>query len=641
LLWLPLLAAVLLVFLPSLGSQLVFDDAYLASGRLFSDYATLTEFRPRMVSYGSFVWIHDTLGEEWWKQRLVNILLHLGVVGALWALYRELIARLESAPGSGAAAGEVDRFALLVAIGFFALNPVAVYGVAYLIQRSIVMATLFVVLGLWTFVRGVVRREPWLFAASAAFYVLAVASKEHAVLAPLVALPLYVIAARPTPRRLVLNLGAVILLIAAAAFVLWLAYGEIIGRPFDEYSHVYLAQLAALDPQSVDRAYGLSVLNQMWLFFHYGLRWFLPVAEWMSINLRPAFPLTWLSWPHTLGVVGYVAVVAGGAALLRYRDMRALLGASLLVPALLYASEFATVWVQDPFVLYRSYLWAIGVPGVIYVLVRGTPPGYLAVGALVVGALLSWQALDRVFSLATPERTWSDAIAKLPGDPRSVGRWFPYLNRGAARVDERQYNLAMQDFDTSSRLGDMGAGQLNRGSLYAANGQHQEALAAFAVAEREGFRMYNLPFQRALSLLALGRVPEAYVQLAQARGLSPPSPTRELLLLHMGRTAIQVGRPDDAVTTLQQLLTYEPRNAEARVLLALAFVARKEYVRTLQTLDALPRPSWTFRAHYASALAHYGIGNREPALAEIDTAIRIGPDTPHLREWRGRIEAMK
>ena len=644
LLWLPLLAAgLLLVYLPGLGNQLVFDDEYLASGKLFSDYAALGEFRERLVSYSTFVWIRDALGEGWWKQRVFNLVLHAGVVAALWGLYRELLQRLAPAPGAQEApAAPYDAAALAVAVGFFALNPAGVYAVAYLIQRSILMATLFVTLGLWAFASGVARGRPGLLALSVACYALAVASKEHAVLAPLAAVPLFVIVARPSAPRLAAVLAGVVALVAAAAFALWSRYGAIIGTPFDEFSHVYLAQLAALDPDAPKNAFGLSVMNQAWLFFQYGLRWFLPAAEWMSINLRPPFPVTWLSWPHALGAAGYVAVLAAGSTLvLRYRDWRALLGASLLMPALLFATEFATVWVQDPFVLYRSYIWAIGVPGIVYIALQGLSARALLVVALLAGTLLAWQAADRVFSLATAERAWTDAIRKLPADPRSVGRWFAYLNRGAARVDARQYNLAMQDFETSSKLGDMGAGQLNRGSLYAANGEHANALASFDAAKREGYNLYNLPFQRALSLLALGRVQEAYVQLAEARRSNPPSPTRELLLLHMGRTAIQVGRPDDAVTALQQLLVYEPDNAEARVLLALAFVARKDYVRTLQTLDALPRSRWTGRAHYASALAHYAIGNRGAALAEIDATIRIGPDSPHLREWRARIEAMK
>ena len=53
LLWLPLvLAALLIIYLPGFGNRLVFDDEYLATGRLFMDYATLAEVRTRMLAYG-------------------------------------------------------------------------------------------------------------------------------------------------------------------------------------------------------------------------------------------------------------------------------------------------------------------------------------------------------------------------------------------------------------------------------------------------------------------------------------------------------------------------------------------------------------------------------------------------------------
>ena len=636
LLWLPLvLLAVALIYLPGLANPPLFDDSLLTDGVVFREYANLIAVKERMLSYGSFVWLQALAGEGWWKQRIVNIGLHVAVALALWAFWRELLRHAEIAweePQSSASLG--------FAIGFFALNPVAVYAVAYLVQRSIVMATLFTLLALWLFALGLARARPWLHAAALACYVLAVLSKEYAVLAPLAAIPVYVLVARPTPRRLAALAAIGLALASLAAFVLYKRYGEIIGKPFDEYSQVYLQQLAALQPGADRNAYPLSIVNQAYLFFHYGLRWLVPAAEWMSINLRPAFPLTLSSFPHVLGAIGYLAVIAGGFyTLLRYRDWRAIVAIATLIPALLFATEFVTVWVQDPFVLYRSYLWAIGVPGFVFVAVHGAPLRALLVVGLIVGTLLAWQALDRVFSLASVDRAWTDAIAKLPNDPRSVGRWVPYLNRGAARVDKRQYNLAMQDFDVSSRLGDMGAGLFNRGSLYAANGEHANAMLSFEAAEREGYRLYNLPVQRGLSLIALGRPQEAHAQLVQARAMDPPSPTREILLINLGRTGLQLGKHAEATAHLRELLALEPGNADARFYLAMALVAGKDFNGALAELDKLPRDKPSGRAHYARALALFGLERKEAALAEIDAAIKIGPETAHLREWRARIQA--
>jgi tetratricopeptide (TPR) repeat protein len=638
LLWLPLvLLAVALIYLPGLSNPPLFDDILLTDGMVFREYASLLPVKERLLSYGSFVWVQAIAGEGWWKQRIVNIGLHVAVAIALWAFWRELLRHVEPV-------GEKLHHspALGFAIGFFALNPVAVYAVAYLVQRSIVMATLFTVLALWLFALALGRSKPWLHAGALACYVLAVLSKEYAVLAPLAAVPVFILVARPSPKRLAALAAVGCTLTALAAFVLFERYGEIIGKPFDEYSNVYLAQLAGLQPGADRNAYTLSIVNQAYLFFHYGIRWLLPASEWMSINLRPVFPLTPFGFPHVLGLVAYAATIVGGFVLLmRHRDWRAVVAMGLLLPALLFATEFVTVWVQDPFVLYRSYLWAIGVPGLIFVVVHGTPLRPLLVVGLLVGSLLAWQAVDRVFSLSSVDRAWSDAIAKLPNDPRSVGRWVPWLNRGAARVDNRQYNLAMQDFEVSSRLGDMGAGLFNRGSLYASNGEHANALLTFAAAEQQGYRLYNLHVQRGLSLIALGRPQEGYAELGKARAMDPPSPTREIVLMNLGRTALQLGRHAEATALLRELLALQPDNADARFYLAMSLIPARDFGGALAELGKLPKDKPSGRIHYARALAHFGLQRKAEALAEIDAAIRLGPDTPHLREWQARIQAMK
>jgi tetratricopeptide (TPR) repeat protein len=635
--WVALIAAgLLVVYLPGLGNGLVFDDSYLTDG-LFTEYEPLWPLHVRELSYGSFVWLHALLGDGWWKQRLANLLIHAAVVVTLWGLYREIlhcIALPNDERGDHAAA-------LGFAIAFFALNPVAVYAVAYLIQRSILLATLFVASGLWLFAKAIASRRPALHAAALACYALAVLSKEHAVLAPLAALPLYIVLARPSRRRLlgVAAVGAAVM--GLAAWLLFARYGHILGKPFDEYSHVYLAQLAKLEPSAPRHAYALSVLNEAWLFFRYGATWLVPYSGWMSIDLRPPFPVAWTTLPQALGILGYVALLAAGfATLLRYRDWRALVAISLLMPALLFGTEFATVWVQDPFVLYRSYLWAIGVPGLMFVLACDLPWRTTAAIGAAICALLVWQAWDRVASLRDPVASWTDAIAKLPNDPRAVGRWFPYLNRGSAYVDQNRFDLALRDFDASSRLGDQGMGALNTGSILSARGRQREALAAFDAAEREGYSLYNLPFQRGLALVALGRREEALAQFERARKLDPPSPTRELLLLQIGRTALQVGKPDVALEPLRRLAELQPGNREARYLLAMANLMTGAPAAALPLLDELLALQPSAPGFYGRALANYRLHRKAEALADIDNAIGMQPGNANLLEWRAKILAM-
>lgn len=640
--WLPIVAAaLLLIYLPGLGNALVYDDGYLTE-ELFSEYASLLPLRVRLLSYGSFVWLQSLFGEGWWKQRIFNLLVHAGVVASLWALYREILRHIASSAEEGHEAVPYYRSpALGLAIGFFALNPVAVYGVAYLIQRSILLATLFSVLSLWLFARGLRLKRAWLHVLAVACYGLAIASKEHAVLLPLAAVPLYMAVARPSARALALLAGGGTVLVAIAAAILYLRYSDIIGKPFDEYSNLYLDQLSRLDPDVRRHAWGLSILNQAWLFFRYGFEWMVPYSGWMSINLRPPFPVKWLTFPHLLGIFGYAAVVVGGFSLVhRYRDGRALLGLSLLFPALLFGTEFATVWVQDSFSLYRSYLWAIGVPGLVFFLVHGPSPRVtLAIGA-VVGGLLVWQSLDRVLSMESPESVWTDAIGKMPDDPRSVGRWFPYLNRGSAYVERGDFRGALSDFQKSASLGDQGMGVFNTGVVLATQGRFPQALAAFDRAEKDGYKLYNLPFQRGLAYFALGRVEDGYREMRATLAAAPQSPIRELALMNLGRAAMQLGRKEEAVQALEQLVAAQPRHKEGRYLLGMAHLMSGDATKARAVLDSLVRDDPSANAYYGRALANRALGLKAEALSDIDNAARLAPNNPNFREWQAKIRAM-
>ncbi len=237
-------AGILAIYLPGLGNTLVFDDGPLAED-LFNRYRALTELRVRQLSYGSFPWLAAVFGDGWWKQRLVNLAIHAGVVVALWGLYREILAHIAAPEGdAGPRPDYANAPALGLAIGFFALNPVATYAVSYLIQRSILLATLFVVAGLFLVMRWLATRRAWFLVAAVLCYALAIASKEHAILAPLAAIPLFLLARRPTMKQLLPVAAAGVLLAGAAAALLALKYGEILGKPFDLWSQIYMRQLS-------------------------------------------------------------------------------------------------------------------------------------------------------------------------------------------------------------------------------------------------------------------------------------------------------------------------------------------------------------------------------------------------------------
>src|SRR6185503_18997433 len=217
-------------------------------------------------------------------------------------------------------------------------------------------------------------------------------------------------------------------------------------------------------------------------------------------------------------------------------------------------------------------------------------------------------------SLEDPETAWTDAIAKLPNDPRAVGRWFPYLNRGAYYADHDSFDLALHDFEASAALGDRGMGAFNMGAILSAKGRQQQALAAFDRAEADGYALYNLPFQRGLALLATNRPEEALRQFERTRALDPPSPTREITLLQIGRAAMQLGRREEAVAALEALVRAEPANREGRYLLGMAYVMSGRPADARALLDKLLMERGDARAYYARALANYALQRKAEAL---------------------------
>ena len=138
-----IVAAVILLYGPFLWNPLVFDDMYF-----FLDAKTAYEyghsffhFDLRWLPYASLGWTANLLGLDLIWFRLGNLLLHVANVIALFIFLRKLLSAIQPTE-RGLSAQWLAFFGALI----FALHPVAVYGAGYLIQRTILMATLFVLL---------------------------------------------------------------------------------------------------------------------------------------------------------------------------------------------------------------------------------------------------------------------------------------------------------------------------------------------------------------------------------------------------------------------------------------------------------------------------------------------------------------
>lgn len=640
---------VLGIYLPGLRNELLFDDLRLSDGTIFGEYGGLLQLKQRMLSYGSFVWWQGLFGEGWWKQRLLNIALHLGSVGALYALLKALLeqARFPEEFEAQKHFAASRTAALQIGVALFALNPVAVYAVGYLVQRSIVMATLFAILSWWSFVRGLqTARWGWHLAALG-FYALAVLSKEYAVMAVTMAVPLYIFIRRPHWKSAAVAILGVGMALAIATAVFLSIYGSgVIGQVFDPRSAALVQQLEALRPGISAHIYPLSVLNEAALFFAYGLLWAIPNVQWMSIDLRPAFPLGFNSWMHLVGALGYVALLAGSIwVVLRRKDALGLAGLCLLFPLLCFVTEFATVWVQDPFVLYRSYLWGVGISGLVAIALTGFKPRTIYTAGILIALIFGGLAAERVLSLKDEGTAWADAAEKidLKASPNAVGRSRPFLNLGSYQVDKGYYSLAERSLLTADALGDLGGNaRFNLGVVLQQQKKHTEALKAFSAAKDKGFSGQSLDYHRGESAFALGQYPLAFESYSAALQQSAESADadkkmRTLLLLRRADAAVATQQYDVAIGDFQTLLQESPQSPRALLGLGMALIGKGDAQKALPVFDGLIASAPIAPAHYGRGVALYRMGKVEEGLKALDTAIKLDPRNPQYPQVRNML----
>jgi protein O-mannosyl-transferase len=402
-----LLLAVAGLYGPALHHPIFFDDIYLFNQNgLNKIFIQGFEFKTRWLPYFLTAWVDLIFDDKIFAQRCISVGLHLVTAFVLYSLIKQVSHHAAPHPNN-------DRAALAAAL-LFLVHPLAVYAVGYLAQRTILMGTLFGLLALNTYFDGLVTRKKGYFFFSALFYLLSAYSKEHAVLIPAAALALTPLAApitRQTWRQLVLPLT---LYLPVTTLVLLEKLG-LLGRGYEPFAE-QLIDLRDLN-QSPEMLWLLSLMTQAALYFKYLGLTLIPNPGWMSIDMREPFALHFWQPKYWLGVL---ALTAYGATALRWLlkgGQRGLIGYALLAPLLLFAVEFSTVRIQEPFVLYRTYLWIpllfILIPALTYALTGTLFWSFTLAIALVFAVASS----DRLSSFSSDYALWDDAVRKLPSEP--------------------------------------------------------------------------------------------------------------------------------------------------------------------------------------------------------------------------------
>lgn len=468
-----LLASVALLYVPFLWNPIVFDDLPFfmldnTGGQPISNYHfSLLELRS--LPYATLAWTKEWFGLDLIGFRVGNLLLHASVVLALYFFLNKLIS---SVYDSGSASGLGHRSAAFFSALIFALHPVAVYAAGYLIQRTIVMATLFSLLAMLAYLHGSVRnKSAWLWA-SVPLYYLAVFSKEHAIMLPGVLLALTILLHEDWRERLKQSWGVWCSFVCVALFAAVIQKG-LLGSVYELNAPYMLQEIDS------GLSYPLSVLTQSWLFFKYLGLWLYPNATWMSVDMREPFAQSLLS-PYLLAFVLFIAWGAGAAWLLFKRGWIGLLGFALLFPWILFFTEFSVVRIQESFVLYRSYLWMpallMAVPVVFMKMQRKL--ALIVLG--LIGIMLVPVALDRLNTFSHPLLLWDDAAKLVENKPYLPGMERIYYNRGIALSKTSLKQEAISSYTAAIRMKpSFSHAYNNRGAVLFEVGRYEEALRDF------------------------------------------------------------------------------------------------------------------------------------------------------------------
>lgn len=629
--------ALLIIYVPGLSNGLIFDDFLLRNPDFFTVYEWPRWLQSRGVAYASFGWVRELAGTSWEAQRLVNLLIHaLNCLLLYWLLSRLLGSKLSAQLAGDKPAHEAT---LVVAVAWFALNPVATYSVAYLIQRSSLMATSFSLLALLGTLNFFKTRKPSYAVLAFMLFAIAVLCKEYAVTTIAAALGLWIYAERPPKKQIGLAVVALAMVTIAVCLILRTELGLEFGGSSVEASPAYRQQLFKWFPETESSLWPYSALNQSRMFFEYVWRWFVPLPAFLSIDLRPSFANASTLFLHAFTAVAFAVLWSGSLALLveSRRDVHRLLGLCFFVICSQFFTEFALVWVQDSLVLYRSYFWFFSFPIVIYLLLRWLPRWAMLACSMLLCIAFTAGSVDRVRSMNSPLTVWADAVAKLPAEP-TVGQFRPYLNMGLGLLAAGRAEEARVSFTRSAQLGDGGEGDTNLAQLHLRAGQFYEALIALDRAKSRGQDGVALHLNTASALLALAKPEAAVTSLTNALTRSALPVEKSALYAQRALVLVELRRGEEAQLDADAAVKLDSSNANAHLARAFATLLNRRFEAAQIAFDRARELSPpTAKTLVIQATNRLALSDRLGAAEDAEKALSMEPTLAEAVELKRRL----
>ncbi|MEQ1669039.1 MAG: tetratricopeptide repeat protein, partial [Sulfuriferula sp.] len=406
-----------------------------------------------------------------------------------------------------------------------------------------------------------------------------------------------------------------------AVFIVLRSKG-VLGAPYEIYAQGMLAQMSesrgGVMPEHV---YALSVISQAYLYFKYLLLWLIPIPNWLAIDLRQHFPTQVVSFPEIAGFVAFLIYPVVAFQWLRKGGQRGLIGFALLAPWLLFFTELATVRLQEPFVLYRSYLWFSSLPLLIVGLMGVLDTRIKQISVLLLCAAFATLASGRIATFESAVKLWTDAVANNT-DTSRVGAERPYNNLGYAlmqahQLAEAESNL-MQALHINPKAEDV---NFNMGVIRMLQGRSDEAFNYYdqAIAARETYREPVL--NRGYLKFQLGRVADSVVDYDRAIALMPNAADG---YLNRSLSYAALGQFDKALTDINTAITLAPGNAQAYINRGVIYAQQQQFAPALADINyALQLAPKSAEAYYNRGYLALIQGDRDAAARDLQMAVQL------------------
>lgn len=428
------------VYLPFATNPFVFDDTHLFTAHTLANYLQQPfRLHDRFFSYVTLSFIWEFFEDLPMVYRLLNLSIH-GINTVLLFQFLSKLSRLSTY----SAGPEIAKTRIWFASAVFAVHPICTYAVGYAAQYSTLLATLFTLCMFICFTEGIASKKSRWLLLSVIFYTFAVFSKEHCIAAPIVTLFISLLFKNEGVALKKSICISWFFYIVIAICIVWVISNTkgLIGNSYESDAKLLAPTLnIGLDTTSL---HILSILNQAGLFFKYLFLWCFPNPAWLSIDMRESFGSSVSTW-QILRALAFVSYGAAAIYLLNYSRNLALLGLGLLYPWAFFFVEFSTIRIQEPFVLYRSYLWLPGLAICLICFPHAFKIRKAAILAMTIILLFfvcsSW---DRLWSMSSSYRLWNDAAKLITPDTSGAARI--YYNRGKALLEQKEWSRSVSDF---------------------------------------------------------------------------------------------------------------------------------------------------------------------------------------------------